>query len=440
MNNTNDDIITEIMNSLPIMKKQLTTLYDSIDKFKYKRHLIIYSYLLGYFVSKKNLNFDKDKIENSVEIFNKSIVKKEDFSSLIFNIALSLNYYNELEKSKKYTNKNNCCYSIIKTGDSKIQNNNSNNFITNEDYNPYNSIKNPNSIPNNIQINSRYINNNNKILLSNDIKTLNNINDLSYSGGILENSNTVFGNSIYQTILLNDNNQNLKSQIINSNNPSIKSPIINIQKCEICFENFNMYANSIYEFQCNCIIHTKCLDQYIKNSIENRKLPILCPKCKSEIHPNVIYNSLYANNLYDLVKKYEKYSMDLYVMNHKDEYFCCPTPECGYIVCLCKNAVKFSCPICKKNYCMLCKNIWHDNMSCEQYKIYLKQNNILHNNVYDNKNLNLENYKMCPKCNVWVEKKGGCDKIKCLCGTIFCFKCGNIIPPNARECSCNLIK
>ena len=73
--------------------KQLTTLYDSVEKLKCKRRLIICSYLLGYFVSKKSLNFDKEKIENSVEIFNKSIVKKEDFSSLILNIALSLNYY-----------------------------------------------------------------------------------------------------------------------------------------------------------------------------------------------------------------------------------------------------------------------------------------------------------------------------------------------------------
>ena len=44
--------------------------------------------------------------------------------------------------------------------------------------------------------------------------------------------------------------------------------------------------------------------------------------------------------------------MDLNVMNHKDEYFCCPTLGCNYVVCHDKNAIKFNCPMCKKNYSM----------------------------------------------------------------------------------------
>ena len=43
-----------------------------------------------------------------------------------------------------------------------------------------------------------------------------------------------------------------------------------MQKCEIRHENFNIYANSIYELKCNCIIHRKCFDQYIRYSIENK--------------------------------------------------------------------------------------------------------------------------------------------------------------------------
>ena len=444
MNNSKDDIIAEIMNSIQSMKKQLTTLYDSVDKFKYKRHLIIYSYLLGYFVSKKSLNFDKEKIENSVEIFNKSIVKKEDFSSLILNIALSLNYYNELEKSKK--NKSNCCYSLLKTENSKIQTQNPKVILNNPGLNSYNSTQIGNSISKYNNINNNYVNTapnnniNNQFFTSKDMQILNNISDLSYSGGVLENSNTVFGNTIYQSIVLDENNQNQKSQVINSINPNIKSPIINMQKCEICHENFNIYANSIYELQCKCIIHRKCFDQYIKNSIENKKLPILCPKCKIEIHPNVIYDSLYSNNLNDFVKKYEKFSMDLYVMNHKDEYFCCPTPLCNYVVCHDKNAIKFNCPMCKKSYCMLCKNIWHDKMNCEQYKIFLKQNNNLNKKVCGTKNLGLEKYITCPSCQAWIERKEGCNKIQCMCGLSFCFKCGNIITPNSKECPCILTK
>ena len=447
MNNANDDIITEIMNSIPQIKKQLSALYDSVDKFKFKRHLIIYSYLLGYFVSKKFINFDKEKIENSVETFNKSIVKKEDFTSLILNIALSLNYYHELEKNKKYISKSNCCYSVANTEKPKLNNStifilnseNSNTFNTNN--NKTGNLNNKKYSINNEAVNYRYTYNepkknmNNKFFSEKQIRVLNNFSNLSYSEGILENNNTVYDNTNYPAIFINGNDQNAKSTIINSINPSIKSPIINMKKCEICLDNFNICANSIYELQCKCVIHRKCFDQYIKDSIENKKIPILCPKCKSEIHPNVIYDSLTANNLNDLINKYEKLSMDWYVMNHKDEYFCCPTPGCNYIVSHGKNAMKFTCPLCKKKYCMLCKKIWHDNMNCEEYKNYLTRNNSLNNsNVIDKKNSKTAYYKTCPNCKLWIEEKEGYKKVRCVCGTIFCFKCGNIIPINVKEC------
>ena len=99
--NQDDDIINGIINLMPIIKHQLMTLFESIEKFKYKRHLIIYSYLLGYFVSKKILSFDQNKIQTTIEIFNQSINQKQDFSKFIVSIALSLNYYNELEQKKK---------------------------------------------------------------------------------------------------------------------------------------------------------------------------------------------------------------------------------------------------------------------------------------------------------------------------------------------------
>lgn len=40
-------------------------------------------------------------------------------------------------------------------------------------------------------------------------------------------------------------------------------------------------------------------------------------------------------------------------------------------------------------------------------------------------------YKQCPKCKFWVERKNGANKLYCRCGKYFCFLCGK------EGCSCN---
>ena len=94
---------------------------------------------------------------------------------------------------------------------------------------------------------------------------------------------------------------------------------------------------------------------------------------------------------------------------------------------------------------MLCRNYWHEKMSCSQYKQYLDKNNI--NSSLFNNNINesqfsryatIENYKTCPNCQTWTTKEDGCNKIKCICGTCFCYKCGKIIPSSMKDCPCNL--
>ena len=41
--------------------------------------------------------------------------------------------------------------------------------------------------------------------------------------------------------------------------------------------------------------------------------------------------------------------------------------------------------------------------------------------IYFKKNLK---YQTCKACKAIVEKKSGCDRIKCKCGNIFCYLCG----------------
>ena len=44
----------------------------------------------------------------------------------------------------------------------------------------------------------------------------------------------------------------------------------------------------------------------------------------------------------------------------------CPTPGCTYAFGF-EHETEFSCPVCKKDYCIKCRKMVHKNMTCEQY-------------------------------------------------------------------------
>ena len=99
--NNIQEIIKDLTNKKEPIANQIKILFESVDKFKHKRHLIILSYLLGYYFSKGNNLFNKDILQNSLEIFEKSLTRKTDMANLMIAIALSLNKCNEVENNFK---------------------------------------------------------------------------------------------------------------------------------------------------------------------------------------------------------------------------------------------------------------------------------------------------------------------------------------------------
>ena len=48
------------------------------------------------------------------------------------------------------------------------------------------------------------------------------------------------------------------------------------------------------------------------------------------------------------------------------------------------------------------------------------------------------NMKRCPKCKAWVEKNKGCNHIVCVCGSNFCYVCGETLEPSSLGHSCSI--
>ena len=563
-NNNIQEIIKDLTSKMNIIDNQLKIVFDSADKFKHKRHLIIYSYLMGYYTSKGNKNFNQDTLLNSLEIFERSLNRKTEFSNLIIALALSMNRCNENENNNQNNNQNND-KNLKKDNDNNNHNNQNNNdqnkenennppknditetMISNDPYivyqqffgttvleRPLNKINNNEVININVNINEEQhknivkINNkpntqinkinkqinredgnkieqkveeheniNNVILINNkdnnnnknniilniedknnkvnnhiidiDANKKNNIENNIYNQKTQKyNINNNIGNNIYNqkthkyninNILNQQNNQKIaESYVMGKYNTTDKNNIQKspknfkqntfivpsnakkIVKCFICSENFNELDKHNYRLNCKCVIHSKCFINYVVKSIKNKKIPILCPKCKKEVKNEIIYNCLNTIKDKKLIKLYEDYYLEIYIKNYEKNadlvYYCCPTPGCKkYIPCP-KDENKLLCPNCNKSYCIKCFRPWHENKTCEQYYI---ENSVINNSEVRKEFLNFDakndfEYKECPKCKALMLKEEGTNKIICVCGTAFCYKCGKIIKEK-HDCS-----
>ncbi|XP_077284873.1 E3 ubiquitin-protein ligase ariadne-1 isoform X1 [Arctopsyche grandis] len=115
----------------------------------------------------------------------------------------------------------------------------------------------------------------------------------------------------------------------------------------------------------------------------------------------------------------------------------CPSPDCN-------NAVKVQYvepqPVtckCSHTFCFSCGENWHDPVKCHLLKKWIKKCD----DDSETSNWIAANTKECPKCNVTIEKDGGCNHMVCKnqnCKTDFCWVClGPWEPHGSSWYNCN---
>ena len=384
--------------------KSLIRIKDNLNNFKNISDSIIFSFLIGYFSKDNNIDInDMKQIYN--EYGNGIFNQKNDFFANFKEIAyIFCNYF-----EKRNKNSTNIINNNIINNDANIFN--SYNNLNKDIHNLYNQNPNQNIFNNNINKNGFNIINN----------SINNININQNTNNSITNKNDFIDLNIiddYQLAQQLAEEEKLMLQRSQDEDASRQN-----KKCEICLEDFSLLDCTNYFLNCNCILHNKCFDEMVKSAVENNTLPIKCPNCKIPIHPNFIEDSIRNANP-QLLPKYDKFSMNNFIQNNSDEYSSCPTPGCEYMFFFNPGEHNFLCPLCTKHYCLNCKDEWHVNMTCQEYKDSRDVNKL------DDKFFKFvkgAKFKMCPRCKYWVEKNQGCNHMKCRCGADFCYLCGNFM-------------
>jgi len=109
-----------------------------------------------------------------------------------------------------------------------------------------------------------------------------------------------------------------------------------------------------------------------------------------------------------------------YVRCHPNLRFC-PGPNCDIVIkaveSVAKNCV---CASCKSRFCFKCGNSYHAPTDCETIRRWLTKC------ADDSETANYisAHTKDCPKCNICIEKNGGCNHMQCYnCKHDFCWMC-----------------
>ena len=155
----------------------------------------------------------------------------------------------------------------------------------------------------------------------------------------------------------------------------------------------------------------------VNKAIDSKKTPIRCISCKIEMNIHEI-KACASDKLFE---EYENLTTKIFLEQNSLILSSCPTSKCSYMFEFDNNSYEYNCPICKRAYCLYCRNINHKGRKCVSNK---SQNVIGFNKG--------QKLKACPVCGYWIEKKDGDKLLRCKCGITFCYFCGIY----AGKCNC----
>ncbi|XP_026203704.1 ranBP-type and C3HC4-type zinc finger-containing protein 1 isoform X2 [Anabas testudineus] len=188
--------------------------------------------------------------------------------------------------------------------------------------------------------------------------------------------------------------------------------------CPICFSSLKP-GDGIVLREC---LHTFCRECLKGTIVTSQDAEVSCPEnCDSKLLDREIQALLTE-------EEHQRFlELRLNIAESRSEHsFHCQTPNCrGW--CIYEDEVnEFHCELCGETNCILCRAI-HKDMSCKDYQDDLRiraendQAAQQTKQMLDNLLQNGEAMK-CPRCDIIIQKKDGCDWICCLmCKTEICW-------------------
>ncbi|KAJ4914223.1 putative E3 ubiquitin-protein ligase ARI1 [Raphanus sativus] len=190
--------------------------------------------------------------------------------------------------------------------------------------------------------------------------------------------------------------------------------------CDVCLED--VLADQMKRMDCGHCFCNTCWTEHFTvqiNEGQSKRIRCMAHKCNAICDEDVV-RKLVSEKRPDLAEKFDRFLVESYIEDNKMVKWCPSTPHCGNAIRaeddkLCE--VECSCGL---QFCFSCTCQAHSPCSCLMWELWRKKCRDESETV----NWITVHTKLCPKCSKPVEKNGGCNLVKCICGQYFCWLCG----------------
>jgi len=194
--------------------------------------------------------------------------------------------------------------------------------------------------------------------------------------------------------------------------------------CPVCYDTIDQP----YRLACGHAYCYSCLHHFLLTASDTKQFPLSCMgdegKCGLPIPLPVIQRFLVPAQF----KRLLEVSFLDHLGRHPDKFRYCTTPDCPEIYSLESDSGDgiFRCRSCFVSICVSCRED-HDGFSCEEWMIHRDpetQERLLESWAQGSQDV-----KKCPKCNILIEKNGGCNHMTCpKCEAHICWRCLGVFP------------
>lgn len=199
---------------------------------------------------------------------------------------------------------------------------------------------------------------------------------------------------------------------------------VKLQDCPVCTATYfvdKQMLNMTFGQKCDYKTCITCLKEKIKVAITDKNsFPLKCDSCKDIIDLEVIIGVMSTPDFTpEDIQKVRDWTTQACMAD--EAIVECPVCSTPYNVAkvlaekpieLCRN------PDCQQQFCLRCKVLWHEGMTCKQYQDEHSPE------AKATKEWIAANTKICPKCNWPIERSEGCNHMHCKhCNGHFCWVC-----------------
>ncbi|XP_057432743.1 E3 ubiquitin-protein ligase RSL1-like [Lotus japonicus] len=188
--------------------------------------------------------------------------------------------------------------------------------------------------------------------------------------------------------------------------------------CEICTETKTAWE-SFGITGCSHAYCSDCVAMYVRSKLEENVVNIQCPVpgCSGQLEAEDCRVILPV----EVFDRWGKAASE--AVFAESEKFYCPFANCSALLINDGTVVimESECPVCRRRFCAQCKVPWHVGVTCDEYQRLSKderrREEMLIRLAMDHK------WRRCPNCKIYVERRSGCDTIKCRSGFHFLLHC-----------------